>query len=228
MDIDGGVVIARDFTAIPPAGLDALRLAHQAQRPPATRQTVPRCKRLRRRQHPQGTAQAGPAVRAAHAESARCPGAARRAAAAGGGPVTAQALSGRCSSRSLRPYTASGPKRARSRSMRSPLCPPASPPCSPGCQSAAASGQLRHQDFGAQLAGAHRLRQPQRPQALAEKGREALPIRRRRRERQAHSASAAHADGQVSIRAPPRRTGVPRGKTPSSANSGARAARSRA
>src|SRR5436853_7659721 len=76
MEVDGGVVIARDFTAVPPAGLDAFRFTHQTQRATAPRQPVPHAQRLRRGQEPQGTTAAG-----------RCPRAATgaRAAAAGGG-----------------------------------------------------------------------------------------------------------------------------------------------
>ncbi len=39
-DIDRGVVIARDLPAIPPPGLDPLRLAEQPQRPPPPWQPV--------------------------------------------------------------------------------------------------------------------------------------------------------------------------------------------
>src|SRR2546430_5225815 len=53
MEVDGGVVIARDFTAVPPAGLDAFRFTHQTQRAAAPGQPVPHAQRLRRGQKPQ-------------------------------------------------------------------------------------------------------------------------------------------------------------------------------
>src|SRR5882762_3210664 len=76
MDVDGGVVIARDFTAVPPAGLDAFRFTDETQRAPAPWQPVPHAQPLRRRQQPQGTTAGGRCSRAA-------PG--QRAAAACGG-----------------------------------------------------------------------------------------------------------------------------------------------
>src|SRR5215472_14284349 len=54
LQIDGGVVIARDLLPIPPAGLDALGLAHQAQQPATVRQAILRSEQLRYRQKPQG------------------------------------------------------------------------------------------------------------------------------------------------------------------------------
>src|SRR5207237_1076254 len=47
MDVDGGVVIARDLIAVPPTGLDTLRLTHQTQRAPPPGQSVPRGPPLR-------------------------------------------------------------------------------------------------------------------------------------------------------------------------------------
>jgi hypothetical protein len=40
MKIDSRVVIARDIAAIPPAGLDSLRLAEESQRAAATWQAI--------------------------------------------------------------------------------------------------------------------------------------------------------------------------------------------
>src|SRR2546423_8704534 len=76
MEVDGGVVIARDFTAVPTAGLDAFRFTHQTQRTAAPGQPVPHAQRLRRGKQPKGTAAGGRPLRAA---------AGVRAAAAGGG-----------------------------------------------------------------------------------------------------------------------------------------------
>src|SRR5256885_9495807 len=72
----GGVVIARDSPAVPPAGLDAFRLTHQTQRAAAPGQPVAHAQRPWRGQEPQGTTAGGRCIRAA---------AAVRAATAGGG-----------------------------------------------------------------------------------------------------------------------------------------------
>src|SRR5205823_6693757 len=63
MQVDGGVVIARDFSAVPPAGLDAFRFTHQTQRTAAPGQPVPHAQRLRRGQQPQGTSAGGRSLR---------------------------------------------------------------------------------------------------------------------------------------------------------------------
>ena len=52
--IYGDVIVARDLPPIPPAGLDALGVAHQAQQPAMARQAILRSKQLRYWQKPQG------------------------------------------------------------------------------------------------------------------------------------------------------------------------------
>src|SRR5260370_23801333 len=65
MEVAGGVVIARDSPAVPPAGLDAFRFTDETQRAPAPWQPVPHAQPLRRRQEPQGTTAGGCCIRAA-------------------------------------------------------------------------------------------------------------------------------------------------------------------
>src|SRR5256885_6915168 len=72
----GGVVIARDSPAVPPAGRDAFRLTPQTQRAAAPGQPVAHAQRPWRGQEPQGTTAGGRCIRAAGAV---------RAATAGGG-----------------------------------------------------------------------------------------------------------------------------------------------
>ena len=69
--VEGGVVVACDLPSIPPAGLDALGLAHEVQRPATPRQAVLRSERLRCRQKPQGALRLCPARRISGA-AARC------------------------------------------------------------------------------------------------------------------------------------------------------------
>src|SRR5690242_8769069 len=59
------------------------------------------------------------------------------------GSIVLHALSGRCPGRACRPYTASGPRRARKRSMRPEDSTLTAPPCSPGCHSVLEESTLR-------------------------------------------------------------------------------------
>ena len=72
MDVDGGVVIARDLIAVPPTGLDTLRLTHQTQRAPPPGQPVPHGQPLRRREEPHGPAPGRCDIRAAPGLCAMC------------------------------------------------------------------------------------------------------------------------------------------------------------
>ncbi len=171
MDIDGGVVIARDLPAVPPAGLDALRLTHQAQRPATPRQA---------RRASAAAAAPAAAIRggtAALPPRRPAPGAPRRPAA--GGAVRAQAFSGRWPAHSVSPCTASSAQAG------------AQPLDEPGGLMAGAAAVLTrlpqslavrlagHGSLDTQLAGAHRFRQREPVELLAEQCRQTPHVARR-------------------------------------------------
>src|SRR5256884_2631416 len=175
MQVDGGVVIARDFSAVPPAGLDAFRFTDETQRTAAPGQPVPHAQRLRRGQEPQGTADGGRYLRAA---------AGVHAAAAGGGrwlgkrPGVFGPVCRKPCETMYRPGTQAC---AQTLDESTGLIAGAAAVLA-GLPQSVAARQIRHQGVGAQLAGARRFRQVERVQALAEKPGETVHIGCRSRE----------------------------------------------
>jgi len=179
--VDGGVVIARNLSSIPPTGLDALGLTHEAQRPATARQAVLRSERLRCRQKPQGALRPRPARR-------------RRSATARCVPHRDRWRTGYCPG-TFRPVLLTQRKaihRLRTEA-RAQAIDEATASLTrlaavlTGLPQAAVGWQLRQQLIGTQLAGSHRCRQLQRIQVLAEKCRELMLVRAGRGERE-HAA----------------------------------------
>src|SRR5882762_4013 len=167
MDVDGGVVVARDFIAVPPAGLDAFRFTDETQRAPAPWQPVAHAQQLRRRQEPQGTTAGGRCIRAALRAAAACGGRWLGNRPGVFGPV--------CLKPRETMHRLGTQARAQTFDESTGLVAGAATVLT-GLPQIVAARQIRHQGIGAQLAGTRRFRQVERAQMLAEQPGETLYI----------------------------------------------------